>query len=181
MSNESSDITELLASTEPDAMERALPHLYQELSVVASSYLARERADHTLQTGDLIHEVYMRLQGRKQMDWQSRKHFLVVAANAMRRYLIDYARQHGAKKRQRPDRGTITLPALDEKEFDVMDLESALTKLEALDDDMATIVKLRFFAGLPAREIAPVLGLSDMAVARRWWQARQWLKRELAA
>ena len=175
------DITELLSSSDPDALDRALPLIYDVLSDIASGYLRQERADHTMETGDLVHEVYSRLRGQSDADYHSRKHFLVVAANAMRRLLVDYSRRHNADKRTPGQQLTITLPALDEKAFDVMDLDAALTKLETLDQEMAVIVKLRYFAGLPAHEIGDVLDLSSMAVSRRWWQARQWLKRELAA
>lgn len=175
------DITELLKSDGRDGIERALPHVYQELCLVASAYLRKERGDHTLQTGDLVHEVYMRLQSRDRADWRSRKHFLVVAADAMRRYLIDYARRHNADKRNGDGQPTLTLPNLGDHALDIMDLERALVELEQFDEDLATIVKLRFFAGLPTHEIGPVLNLSPMAVSRRWWQAKQWLKVELMA
>ena len=174
------DVTQLLTSDDPDAAERALPFIYDTLRKVASSQLRHERDDHTMETGDLVHEVYFRLSGMRDVQWENRKHFLLVAATAMRRYLIDYARSRNTAKRSKPDHLTVTLPNIDNAQLEIMDLERALTKLESVDEELATVVKLRFYAGMPAADIGPVLKLSPMAVSRRWWQAKQWLKRELS-
>ena len=174
------DITGLLSSTEPGAVDRAFPHIYGELAKVASAYLARERDDHPLQTRDLVHETYMRLRNKDQVDWQSRKHFLVVAAKAMRHLLLDLARRRLTGEKVARKEQAITVGHIDGLPVDIIDLDAALVQLESENSTLAEVVQLKFFAGLPAKEIGPLLGLSPMAVSRRWWQAKQWLRVQLS-
>jgi RNA polymerase sigma factor (TIGR02999 family) len=163
------------------ALERLIPLVYSELRRLAASYLRRERADHTLQPTALVHEAYLRLVDQKRVDWQSRAHFFGIAAQMMRRVLVDHARRRQAAKRgSRTYRISIAedLPGA-ERDPELLSLDEALRGLEALDPRQARVVELRFFGGLSVEETAELLGVSPATVKREWQTARAWLAREI--
>ena len=167
-----------------EALENLLPLVYAELHRQAASFLRKERPGHTLQTTALINEAYFRLIDRRDVNWQSRTHFFAVAAQAMRRILVDYAR---AKHRDKRGGDDIKLPleeagqlAEKEKGVDLIALDEALSKLAALDEQQARVVELRYFSGLSLEETAQALRVSRATVARDWEAARAWLHRELS-
>ncbi|HXY11189.1 MAG TPA: ECF-type sigma factor [Terriglobales bacterium] len=156
--------------------------LYSELRHLASRYLRRERSDHTLQTTALVHEAYLRLADQREVRWQNREQFMGVAAQLMRRILVDYSRGHDAKKRGRGFEKVYLEEAADvskEKATDVIALDEALTRLAEFDPQQAHLVELRFFGGLSLEEAAGVLGVSRTTVKRNWNLAKAWLAREL--
>ena len=170
----------------PNAPAELLPAVYDELRRLARGYLSRERAHHTLQPTALVHEAYERLVDQSRVDWKGRSHFMGVAALAMRRLLVDYARERGRLKRggdqQRvtldaaalgPEHGELDLP-------DWLNLEQALSKLAELDPRAAQVMELRYFAGLTAQEAADHLGVSKRSVDADANHARAWLLRELS-
>jgi len=179
-----SDVTQLLkamAGGDEKAGEKLLPLVYSELHRLAKSYMRRERPDHTLQATALINEAYLRL-AREDTDWNSREHFIGVAANVMRRVLVDYARQHKAEQRggglkrvEMEDDLAISAGKLDE----VAELDEALKLLEKENPRQAKVVELRYFGGLSVEQIASFLGLSPRSVKRDWSLARIWLYRQL--
>jgi RNA polymerase sigma factor (TIGR02999 family) len=170
----------------PQAPEELLLLVYPELRRLARSYLRRERRGHTLQTTALVHEAYERLVDQSRVSWQGRTHFKAVAAQVMRRVLIDHARKRARLKRggdwQRVTLANVAAPgvggALDLDEL--VALDRALTKLAAVDEREARVVELRYFAGMSAEEIASFLDVSQRSVQRDWTHARAWLKRELS-
>jgi RNA polymerase sigma factor (TIGR02999 family) len=182
----SNQITELLArwsEGEITAREKLVPLVYEELRRVARHCMAGERPDHTLQSGALVHEAYLRLVGHSSVRWDGRAHFFAVAAQLMRRILVDHARKKGAGKRG-GDRVTITLderlaPAR-QRELDVIALDDALNELSRMNPQHSRIVEMRFFAGLSIEETAQAMGISPATVKRDWAAARAWLYRELA-
>lgn len=162
-----------------------MPLVYEELRRLASSYLRRERDDHTLQGTALVHEAYIRLVGRDAPHLQNRAHFFGVAAHLMRQILVDHARNHQAAKRGGTHQYKLTLEsALDlPQELETVDLialDSALERLSKLDPQQSRVVELRFFAGLTIEDTAEVLDISPATVKRYWTTARAWLHRELA-
>jgi RNA polymerase sigma factor (TIGR02999 family) len=182
------DITRLLQEWQDgnrDALERLMPLVYDELHLLASRYLARENGSHTLQPTALVNEAYLKLIGQRAVDWQNRSHFFGIAAQLMRRILVDHARRVGRSKRG-GDMPKVSLddasPAIVDAAVDAVDafeLDRALNRLEALDRQQARIVELRFFAGLTIQETAEVMQLSSGTVKRDWAVARAWLYREL--
>jgi RNA polymerase sigma factor (TIGR02999 family) len=180
------EITQLLrewSDGKAEALENLLPLVYAELHRQAASFLRKERPGHTLQTTALIHEAYLKLIDRRDVTWQSRTHFFAVAAQAMRRILVDYAR---AKHREKRGGDTIklsleeaTLVAAKEKGVDLIALDGALNKLTGRDKQQARVVELRYFSGLSLEETAEALHVSRATVARDWESARAWLHREL--
>jgi RNA polymerase sigma factor (TIGR02999 family) len=167
------------------ALERLIPLVYDELHTLASRHLAGERAHHTLQTTALVHEAYVKLAGQRAMGWQNRAHFFAIAAQLMRRILVDHARHAGRVKRGggRPSLPLDVEPPAPPPPVDVEDahaLDQALTRLEALDAQQGRVVELRYFGGLTVEETAEVMGLSTATVKREWAVARAWLHRELA-
>jgi RNA polymerase sigma factor (TIGR02999 family) len=164
------------------ALGQLVPIVYEELHRQAQRYLQRESPGHTLQTTALVHEAYLRLVDQRQAHWQNRAQFFGVAAQQMRRILVDYARRHQAAKRggsavQVPfDEGAVAATA---SEVDVVALDDALTRLAVLDPQQARVVELRYFTGLGIEETAEALGISPATVKREWAMARAWLKREL--
>jgi RNA polymerase sigma factor (TIGR02999 family) len=180
------DVTALLrawSNGDAEAGERLLPIVYGDLRRQAARLLRGERRDHTLEPSALVHETYLRLVEQRAADWRCRAQFFGVAAQAMRRILVDHARRHGARKRGGSwDRITLdetrrAWPA--ERDVDVLALEDALGELSALDPDKVRLVELRFFAGLSLEETAEVLGVSPSTVGREWRLARAWLLRRL--
>lgn len=167
-----------------DALDRLVSILYPELLQIANYYIRNESVNQTLQSTALVHEAYMRLVGRSNNDWQSRAHFIGVAAQIMRNLLVDRARAKAAVKR---GSGTMTL-SLDESidapvlpNFDLMAVDDALTELGRIDPQQSRIVELRFFGGLTNNEAAEVLGISVSTVKRDWNMAKAWMFRELSA
>jgi RNA polymerase sigma factor (TIGR02999 family) len=165
-----------------EAREDLMPLVYKELRRCAAAYLRRERADHTLQPTALVHEAYMRLVGQERVVWQSRAHFYGVAAQMMRRVLVDHARAHHRGKRL--DAGLKV--TLDERiaapaspDWDLLLLDQALDELAAIDARQGQIVELRYFGGLSEREVAEVLTISRSTVTREWQIARGWLYRRV--
>jgi len=179
-------VTQLLSAWragDERALEQLMPLVYGELRRLAGRYLNRERAGHTLETHDLIHEAFLRLVDQRQVDWQSRGHFFGIAAQMMRRILVDHARRRGAHRRG----GDVRQLVLDEmpdlavsRDEDLVALDEALTELAAADEPLARIVELRFFGGLDHDEIAALLGVSNPTVRRRWRLAKAWLYRRLS-
>ena len=166
---------------DPAAADRLLPLVYSELHRLAKSYMRRERKDHTLQPTALINEAYMRLAGEG-FDWQNREHFIGVAAQVMRRVLVDYARAHRAKMRG----GGLRRVELEEglaisknRTEEMLELDLALNRLTEINSRQAQVVELRYFGGLSLDEIAGILAISPRSVKRDWALARIWLFREL--
>jgi RNA polymerase sigma-70 factor (ECF subfamily) len=156
--------------------------LYAELRRLASRYLRRERSDHTLQTTALVHEAYLRLADQREVHWKNREQFLGVAAQLMRRILVDYSRSHGAQKRGKGFEKVFLEEAAGVskgKATDVVALDEALTRLTEFDPQQAHLVELRFFGGLSIEEAAGVLGVSRTTVKRNWNLSKAWLAREL--
>jgi RNA polymerase sigma factor (TIGR02999 family) len=180
-------VTRLLAAAsdgDPRAFDRLVPFVYDELRRIAQRQLVGERPDHTLETGALVHEAYLKLVGLERMEWRGRAHFFAAAAGAMRRILIDHALGRRALKR---GGGARPLP-LDEIEVaadgsleELIELDRALRRLEALSERQARVVEYRFFAGMSIEEVAEALDVSPMTVKRDWTAARAWLNRELSA
>lgn len=183
-----SRVTRLLVQLEHGDRQAAndlLPLVYEELRKLAASRMARERPGQTLQATALVHEAYLRLVGDEDPRWENRAHFFGAAAEAMRRILIERARRRG-RIRHGGDQVKVTLAESvadlgSNTAIDVILVDQALTKLEALDVEMARVVKLRYFAGLEIDEVAAVTGSSPRSVNRLWTAARAWLQRELAS
>lgn len=164
------------------ARDELAPLVYGELRRRAAAYLRQERADHTLQPTALVHEAYLRLLGQERVAWQNRGHFFGMAAQMMRRVLVDHARAHRAAKRPRGEYRV----AVDEAyavgappDCEVLLLDQALTELAAFDLRQAQIVELRYFGGLSEQEVAKLLSVSRSTVTREWQTARAWLYRRL--
>src|SRR5262245_35090355 len=184
MESSGSDVTELLqlwSEGRKDALDQLLPQIYAELRRLASSYLRRERPDHTLQATALVHEAFLKLVNQRTVRWQNRAHFFGIAAQAMRRILVDHARAHAAGKRGDGARRVSLDDALvlNMPNVDLLALDEALSRLEALDPQQSRIVELRFFGGLTMNETAEVLHISPATVGREWTLARAWLYAEL--
>jgi RNA polymerase sigma factor (TIGR02999 family) len=166
-----------------EALGRIMPVLYDELCRLASHHLRREREDHTLQTSGLVHEAYLRLLDQNRVGLQNRTQFFGLAAQMMRRVLVDHARKRQSIKR---GGGAVRLP-LDgvsdpsaEIVLDIVQLDDALQRLAEVEEELVSIVELKFFGGLSHEEIGELLGLSATTIKRRWWVARAWLYRAMA-
>jgi RNA polymerase sigma-70 factor (ECF subfamily) len=183
----SKDITSLLrewSDGKPEALDELMPLVYEELRRQAARYLRRERIDHTLQATALIHEAYLKLIDQKNVRWQNRAHFFAIAAQAMRRILVDYARtkhrdKRGGEARKISFEEAATLAA-GEDSVDLIALDEALTRLAEIDEQKARLVELRYFSGLSVEETAEVLKTSQRTVERGWTMAKAWLHRELS-
>ena len=160
------------------ATDALLPLIYDELRKLAANYLRRERPDHTLQPTALVHEAYLRMVDQTQVNWQNRAHFFGVAAQMMRRILVDHARAHNAEKRGH-DFQKISLDAnIDkavERSAELIALDDALKELAALDEQKSRVVELRYFGGLSIEETAEAMGVSPVTVKRHWRLAKAWL------
>jgi RNA polymerase sigma factor (TIGR02999 family) len=174
-------ITQLLArwsSGDREAAERVLPQIYDELRRIAARQLRQERGDHTLQATAIVHEAYLRLAGQAGLEWPSRAHFFAFAAHLIRRLLVDHARRRNRAKRGGLSQKVTLFEAADlalEKSPDLLALDEALSGLEKVDPRKATVVELKFFAGLTLDEVAEQLGISTETVSREWRRARAWL------
>lgn len=171
-----------LSNGKSEVVDELLPIIYDELKRIAASYLRRERSDHTLQPTALVNEAYMKMIDITQVSWQNKAHFIGVAANQMRRILVDHARHHNAQKRG----GEFQIMTLndeidhaDEKSADLIALDDALNELAKMDPTKAKIVELRYFGGLSTNETAEVLGVSAITVKRHWKLAKAWLYGQL--
>ncbi len=180
------NITELLASYgrgDKESLDRLMPIVYEELRRQAARYLRREQPGNTLQTTALIHEAYVRLVDQRNTQWQNRAHFFGIAAQMMRRILVDHAR---AKKRVKRGGSEIRVSLSDatvaakEQDLDVVALDAALERLALIDEQQSRVVELRFFSGLSVEETAEVMGISKSTVKRDWSMAKAWLHRELS-
>jgi RNA polymerase sigma factor (TIGR02999 family) len=181
------DVTQMLRAWragDAAAGERLLPIVYAELHRRAAAAMRREDAGHTLQATALVNEAYMRLVDQRQANWKNRSQFYGIAAQLMRRILIDHAREHLAAKRGGGAK-QVTLSGIDaaadsDDAVDVLALHEALERLAAMDERQGKIVEMRYFAGLGVEEVAEALEISPATVKREWATARAWLKRELA-
>ena len=182
-----SDVTQLLlawGAGDRSAGDMLLPAVYAELRRLATRAMRREATGHTLEATALVHEAYLRLVDQRRVEWRNRAHFFGIAAQLMRRILVDHARARLAAKRG----GSARLITLNEADaaapdaagpIDVLALHDALDRLAALDPDQARLVELRYFAGLNIDETAEALGIAPATVKREWAIARAWLRREL--
>jgi RNA polymerase sigma factor (TIGR02999 family) len=185
---DSSDITLWLSDWgrgDASAGARLADAVYPELRQIAARFLNNERAGHTLEPNALVNELWMRLVGTNAMTFQDRAHFLAIAAQTMRRILIDYARARVRSKRGGPLQ-QVTLTVVDglnpvEVDEELLDLDQALSKLALADPRAARVVEMRFFGGLQEDEVAEALGVSLITVKRDWKVARSWLLNRLAA
>jgi RNA polymerase sigma factor (TIGR02999 family) len=179
------EVTQVLLSwneRDANAAERLMPLVYDELRRLARSYLQRERSDHTLQATGLVHEAYLRLVDQSTTSWQNRAHFFSVAAQVMRRILVDHARARQAAKRggvREKLQFDEEIAAAEERAVDLISLDDALQNLVTFDDRKSRIVELRFFGGLTIEEIAEVLEISPRTIRREWRLAKAWLRREI--
>lgn len=181
------DVTTLLNRWnhgDPEALKELLGVVHDELRHLASSLLRHERSDHTLQPTELVHEAYMRLVGLQEMPFDGRRHFYGAAASAMRRILVDHARQRNADKRGGPDLHKVPLEEILNRPVDLrldfVRVDEALTALGAVAPDKARVVELRYFAGLSIQETADVMEIAPATVKRHWTFARAWLYRALS-
>ncbi len=161
------------------ALEQLTPLVYDELRKLAAGYLARERPGHTLQATALVHEAFLRLVEQDRQDWQSRTHFFGVAAHLMRLILVDWARKANAGKRGAGARQITLEDIAEQRPGQLIDLDEALTALEALDPRKARVIELRYFGGLTAEEAAESLGISKPTVERDTRVAHLWLRRHM--
>jgi RNA polymerase sigma factor (TIGR02999 family) len=181
------DVTALIADLgrgDRSAADRLLPLIYDELRRLAERFMRQERRDHSWQTTDLVHEAYLKLVDQRAANVASREHFLGLAAQAVRRVLVDHARRRGAAVRG-GDWRRVTIDRADlgveREQMDVLALDAVLEKLAGLDERQARVVEMRFFAGLSIEETARALGVSPGTVKGDWFMARAYLRRELGA
>ena len=187
------EITNLLdawSAGEPEALEELLPLVLNDLRRLARTYLVREQPGHTLEPTALVNEVYLRLAGRRTVQWKNRRQFFSCMAEIMRRILVDHARRKKAVKKgsgaerlsfdEALDTHTLWGPAIRSIDLDLVALDSALSSLASVDPRQARVVELRYFCGLTIAETARTLEISPMTVKREWHTARLWLLRELA-
>jgi RNA polymerase sigma factor (TIGR02999 family) len=165
------------------ALDKLMPLVYTELRRLAGNYLRRERQGHTLQPTALVNEAYLKLIDQRQAKWQNRTHFYGVAAQLMRRILVDHARARQAEKRGGSDQQRLSITSAErlvqQPEIDLLALHQALEELATLDPQQERIVELRFFGGLSIEEAAEVLGIGHATVERDWKIARAWLRRKM--
>lgn len=186
MSPNSNDITRYLQDWRggnPSALEEMLPFVYNELRLIAKRYRAKEKAEHTFQTTELINEAYLKLVDQSGTDWQNRSHFFAVASRVMRNLLVDHARAKNYQKRgsgaEKVNIDDVALFA-EQPDENILALDDALNRLAKFDERKARIVELRYFGGLSAEETGEVLGISEITVKREWLKAKAWLYSELA-
>jgi RNA polymerase sigma factor (TIGR02999 family) len=182
----SDEVTEMLVdwgNGDQTALNKLIPLVYDELRRMAHHYMARESPDHTLQTTALVNDAYLRLTDQKRTSWQNRAQFFGIAAQLMRRILVDHARSHTYAKR---GGGTIKVP-IDEtavvgpqRAANILALDEALNQLAVIDARKCQIVELRYFGGFTVEETATLLGVSEVTVMRDWSLAKAWLRREIS-
>ena len=179
-------VTQLLTrwrAGDREALDSLVPVVYGELRRMAARCLRHERSRHTLQPTALVHEAFLRLVDQRDVTWQNRAHFFGVAAQLMRRILVDHARERAAKKRggsagHLPLSEALATPASDQ--VDILAIDAALHRLNDIDPDQVRLVELRFFTGLTVEETAEVMGWSTGSVKREWTIAKAWLQREMS-
>jgi RNA polymerase sigma factor (TIGR02999 family) len=183
--SDESGLTEILrrmAAGEANAETELLPRVYAQLQRIAQRRMAGERAGHSLQATELVHEAYVHLAGNQHIEWRDRAHFFGAAAEAMRRILVDHARKRARQKRggaaERVPLNVVDL-ARDDDPDQILALDAALTRLDMLDRGLAEVVRLRFLAGLSVEETAQALAVSTATVKRDWAVARAWLYRAI--
>jgi RNA polymerase sigma factor (TIGR02999 family) len=187
MADETGEVTRLLGELgrgRSEAAAELAPLIYDELRRIARRSMQLEPADHILQPTALVNEAFMRLLGQRETDWRNRAHFFAVAAQLMRRILLDYARRRHAVKRGSAGRRITLHDGLlisESRIEDVLALDEALSRLAQLDQQQSRLVELRFFAGLNVEEISHVMGISPTTVKREWSSAKAWLQREMGA
>ena len=180
------EVTELLrrwSGGDVAARESLVPLVYDELRRLARYYLASQRSDHTLQSTAIVHEAYLRLAGRDNVHWENRSHFFAVAAQLMRRILVDHARKRNAAKRGGAQLTLLVDEAVEpssQRELDLVALDDALKALAELDERQSRIVELRFFGGLSIEDTSRLLEISPATVKREWSTARAWLYEEIS-
>ena len=180
------EVTELLrrwSGGDVAARESLVPLVYDELRRLARYYLASQRSDHTLQSTAIVHEAYLRLAGRDNVHWDNRSHFFAVAAQLMRRILVDHARKRNAVKRGGAQLTLLVDEAVEpssQRELDLVALDDALKALAELDERQSRIVELRFFGGLSIEDTSRLLEISPATVKREWSTARAWLYEEIS-
>jgi len=173
-----------LSGGNPEAWDELMPIVYDELKQLAHRHLARERTGHTLSTTALVHEAYLKLINVDRVEWHDRTHFFAMASRAMRRILIDYARTRNREKR---GGGLARVPLDDafqvaeERAEDLIALDEALSRLEAVNERQCRVVEYRFFGGMSLQETADALGVSVASVKRDWALCRAWLNQELGS
>jgi RNA polymerase sigma factor (TIGR02999 family) len=179
-------ITQLLtkwSKGDQSALDELMPLVYEELRRLASAHLRRERAGHTLQPTALVNEAYLKLVDQKSAHWQNRAQFYGIAAQFMRRILVDHARVKHAEKRGGADQQRLSITSAQglstKPNLDVLALNEALDELATLDPQQSRIVELKFFGGLSIEETAEIMGLGHATVERDWKMARAWLRRKL--
>ena len=186
MEENSQQITQLLnqwSNGDAEVLGDLMPLVYVELRRQASRYLRRERSNHTLQPTALINEAYLKLIDQREVKWQNRAHFFAIAAQAMRRILVDYARERKREKRggaaeNLPLDEALTIVS-QEKSVDLVALDEALNNLAKFDERQAKVVELRYFSGLSIDETAEVLNVSNVTIRRDWNMAKAWLHQEI--
>ncbi len=186
MEENSQQITQLLkqwSNGDEEVLDDLMPLVYKELRRQAAGYLRRERIDHTLQPTALINEAYLKLIDQREVRWQNRAQFFAIASQAMRRILVDYARERKREKRggaaeNLPIEEALTIVS-QEKSIDLVALDEALNKLATFDDRQAKVVELRYFSGLSIDETAEVLNVSNVTIRRDWTMAKAWLHQEI--
>lgn len=185
MPSDSDTVTRLLldwSNGNQQALEELLPLIYDELRRLAHNFLYRERPGHTLQTTALVHEAYLKLIDQRDARWQNRAHFFAIAAQAMRRILIDSARKHVAVKRgsggEKLSLDEVAILSL-EPDVNLLALDEALKSLAEIDPQQSKIIELRYFGGLTIEETAEVMKLSPATIKREWAMARAWLHQSL--
>lgn len=184
--DKSKEITEMLrewSGGKQEALDAILPLIYDELHRQAANFLRKERPGHTLQTTALIHETYVKLINQREVNWQNRAHFFGIAAQAMRRILVDYAKARHREKRggaeeNLPFEETL-IAVTGERSIDLVNLDEALMRLAKLDERQAKIVELRYFGGLSIEETADALNISSATVKTDWRTARAWLYQQI--
>jgi RNA polymerase sigma factor (TIGR02999 family) len=179
------EVTRLLLAWrqgDKNALDRLIPLVYSELHRMAERYLRGERPGHTLQPSAIVNEAYLRLLGRQGADWQNRAHFFAVAAQSMRRILVEHARRRDTKKRGGQGARYLldTVVLTEPRAVDLIALDDALVRLAELDAEQGRVVELRFFGGLTEGETAEVLEVSPSTVHRKWLLAKAFLHRELS-
>jgi RNA polymerase sigma factor (TIGR02999 family) len=181
-----SEVTQLLrdwSAGREEARDQLLGLVYDPLRAIAERHLYRERVGHTLEPTALVHELYLKLVDQRHVDWNDRTHFFAVAAQVMRRILVDHARRRNSDKRGggvTPVTLSAALDAAAQENFDVVALDTALENLEKIFPQQARIVELRFYGGLTIDETAEALRISPATVSREWTMARAWLRRAMS-
>lgn len=171
-----------LSNGDHATVDLLLPLIYDEMRKLAANYLRRERPDHTLQPTALVHETYLRLVDQTRVTWQNRAHFFGIAAQIMRRLLVDYARKHNAEKRGADFQKLSLDENIDkavERGSEIVALDRALEALAEIDKEKARLVELRYFGGLTVEETAEVMGVTPVTINRHWRMAKAWLQGQM--